>query len=87
MSDASNIVGIHGQPVMQERRPNDLIIKRLEWLLEAARAGEVVGLASAYVFHDGSSQFTINGVISYSMVGALHASLVDAANEIMERNR
>lgn len=64
MSD--NVISLRGAsegPTAVSGQPNPSCVNELERLLEAARAGEIIGLAGSYVH--------CNHVVSYSYAGAL----------------
>ena len=66
-----NVVGLHGvrAPV---KEVNAVCIDALERMLEAARAGDVVGVAIIPLHHDNTSSFCLAGSVGgYSMLGAL----------------
>ena len=67
----SNVVGLRGQPIPQERIPDPKIIEYLEWLLEAAKSGEIQGFASVHVNSDETTGITRAGIHNYGMVGRL----------------
>lgn len=54
-----------------ERTPIPGVIEQAERLLDMARAGEIVGLASAYTYHDGASGQGWVGKVNRSTIGAL----------------
>lgn len=49
-----NVIDItHRGPALAAAEPNDDVIQQLEWLLEAARSGEVLGVVGAFLYRDG----------------------------------
>ncbi|WP_026871988.1 hypothetical protein [Inquilinus limosus] len=74
MSD--NVVGLRGAyvPPAVEETPaaNPTVVEELERLLEAAKAGEIVGLAGAYLHKDRVVGYSYAGPVSgYAVIGAL----------------
>ena len=74
ISDDIEIPGQMGEPV-------PTCVKELERLLEAAKAGEIVGIAVGLQFRDGMGSYSIAGRVgAYSLLGAMlkaqHALLV-----------
>jgi hypothetical protein len=48
------------------------VIEELERLLEAARAGEIIGLAGSYVHRDKVVTYSFAGIVgSYGLIGGL----------------
>ena len=74
MSD--NVVGLRGAyvpPAEEETGSvNPTVIEELERLLEAAKAGEIVGFAGTYLHKDRSAGYSYAGPVSgYAVIGAL----------------
>lgn len=74
MSD--NVVGLRGAyvPPAEEEAPaaNPTVVEELERLLEAAKAGEIVGFAGTYLHNDRSAGYSYAGPVSgYAMIGAI----------------
>ncbi len=70
MSD--NVISLRGQYAPPSPEPNATVIEELERLLEAARAGEILGLAGAYVHRDKVISYSYAGAVaSYGMLGGL----------------
>jgi hypothetical protein len=68
----AEVVSLHGtyQPPIVE--PNATVVQELERLLEAARAGEIVGLAGSYMHKDKVVTYSYAGLVAgYSIVGGL----------------
>jgi hypothetical protein len=60
-----------GFPI-EPAQPNHTLIEELERLLEAAQAGEIVGMAGTYVHRDKTVSYSYAGAIaSYGMLGGL----------------
>jgi hypothetical protein len=52
--------------------PNSTVVEELERLLDAARAGEIVGLAGSYIHKDKMITYSYAGaVVSYGLLGGL----------------
>ncbi len=70
MSD--KVVNIRGGFALPSAQPNPTLIEELERLLDAARAGEIVGMAGTYVHRDKTVSYSYAGAIaSYGMLGGL----------------
>lgn len=79
-----NVASMFGGPTGIRTR-NESVIEVLRELLEKAEAGEIVGVITAQIYHDGLSGFRIGGLVgSYSMVGALEMAKADLINVIIE---
>ena len=69
---SNNVVSLHGNHEQQPGEPNDHVIAELERLLEAARAGEIVGMAGAYVHRGKVVSYSYAGTIGgYALLGGL----------------
>jgi hypothetical protein len=70
---SENVVSLrNGQPLSSAAQPNATVIEELERLLEAARAGEITGIAGSYTHKDKQITYSYAGsVISYAMIGGL----------------
>lgn len=67
-----NVVGLRGEAVPKAtHEPRKDVVERLEWLLEAAKSGEIIGLAAVYVFRDEAAGQGVSGWRNYSMIGRL----------------
>jgi hypothetical protein len=70
MSD--NVISLRGNFTVPSAEPNSTVIEELERLLEAARAGEILGVAGAYVHRDKVVTYSYAGAVgSYGMIGGL----------------
>jgi hypothetical protein len=49
---AAEVVSLNGAVALPDAKPNETLVQELERLLEAARAGEIVGMAGAYQHKD-----------------------------------
>lgn len=58
--------------------PNEGLIRFLEQVLQDARSGDIIGMASSYMTHDYRAGFAIIGTVGgFSMQGALHCALLE----------
>jgi hypothetical protein len=68
-----NVVALRGElqpPAACET--NERLVTELERLLEAARAGEIVGMAAAYLHRDRSASYSFAGRVgTYGLIGGL----------------
>lgn len=69
MSD--KVVSLTGDPIAQPGEAVASVVQELEWLLEAAKSGEITGLAAAWLWRDGSAGHGFKGVCAYSQIGRL----------------
>lgn len=69
MSD-DNVKSLFGGPIVQ-REANTACVKILEEMLDAAKSGEVVGVALAAVYSDRGTTCRAGGVATYGLVGQL----------------
>lgn len=70
----SNIVDLRSrETALVAGEPNENLIRELEWLLEAARSGEVQALAGGFTYRDGTATNIIVGMAARStgLLGAL----------------
>lgn len=76
MSDPSQkIIPLFGLLPEQVVTPDCNVIAELERLLEAARAGEIIGLVGAYLHKNGSASYSFAGVISrFAVIGGLECA-------------
>jgi hypothetical protein len=62
-----------GEPEKPE--VNERLVEELERILEAARAGEIVGMAGAYLHREKGASYSFAGVVgSYSLIGGLECA-------------
>jgi hypothetical protein len=54
---SEKIVSLRGNFILPPAQPNLTLIEEIERLLEAARAGEIVGMAGTYVHKDKTVSF------------------------------
>ena len=73
---SAQIVSLNGAVMSADtgsaRQPNQILVKELERLLEAARAGQIVGMAAAYQHHDRTISYSYAGSVGgFSLIGGL----------------
>ena len=69
-----NVVNLFGATAtaVPDGHPNATVVSEIERLLEAARAGEIVGLAGSYVHRDKVVSYSFAGIVSsYALIGGL----------------
>ena len=66
-----DVVGLRGRDVFTAGEPREDVIQLAEWLLEAAKAGEVVGLHTVFVYRDECTGARQAGWESYAVAGRL----------------
>lgn len=83
MSDG-DVESLFGGPT-GEREVSSACVEGLEYLLERARNGEVIGFAASFLHADGTANYCACGHVGgYSMLGALEivrCELVDAVRD------
>lgn len=69
---SEKVVSLRGEFIFPPPQPNHTLIEEIERLLEAARAGEIVGMAGTYVHKDKAVSYSYAGAVaSYGMLGGL----------------
>ncbi|MGA3342359.1 MAG: hypothetical protein ABSD11_17520 [Methylocella sp.] len=69
---SEKVVSLRGNFNVPPAQPNNTLIEEIERLLEAARAGEIVGMAGTYVHKDKAVSYSYAGAVaSYGMLGGL----------------
>ena len=69
---SAEIVSLSGAVAEPQAKPNETLVQELERLLQAARAGQIVGLAGAYQHQDRVITYSYAGVIGgYAVLGGL----------------
>lgn len=69
---ASNVVDInHRGTPMVAAEPDVALIEQIEWLLDAARSGEIQGLVGAFLHQDATARSFSVGWRSNALLGAL----------------
>jgi len=69
---ASNVVMLNGGSTPHAGECNQTLIEELERLLQAARSGEIVGLAGAFVHRNKLVGYSFAGeVTGYALIGGL----------------
>jgi len=73
---SENVVSLHGKTFAPpEPAANATLVEELERLLEAARAGEIVGLAGAYLHKDRVVTYSYAGVVGgFGLIGGLECA-------------
>ncbi len=73
MSD--NVVALRGELQPQEPQVNERLVEEIERLLEAARSGEIVGMAGSYLHKDRAASYSFAGLVgSYGLIGGLECA-------------
>jgi hypothetical protein len=71
---SAEIVSLTGTVTLAEpeAKPNETLVQELERLLQAARAGQIVGMAAAYQHQDRVITYSYAGAIGgYAVLGGL----------------
>ena len=75
MSD--NVVALRGvfQPPRSETEINERLVEELSRLLEAARSGEIIGMAGTYLHKDRRASYSFAGNVgTFSLIGGLECA-------------
>ena len=73
MSD--NVVALRGELQAAAVQVNERLVEEIERLLEAARAGEIIGMAGTYLHKDKGASYSFAGMVgAYSLVGGLECA-------------
>jgi len=84
---SAEVVGLYGtfEPVHSE--PNPKLVEELERLLDAARAGEIVGLTGAYLHREHGVSYSYAGAIgTFGVLGALDCLRERVRRIVMSRD-
>jgi hypothetical protein len=76
-----DVVGLRGVEIA-DGSPVAGVVERLEWLLERARGGEIIGVAAAFQYRDAASGAVHAGFHSYGMIGRLEVLQQKIAREM-----
>jgi hypothetical protein len=69
---SEKVVSLYGGAPLPLVQPNHTLVEEIERLLEAARAGEIIGMAGTYVHKDKAVSYSYAGAVaSYGMLGGL----------------
>lgn len=72
---SENVVALHGTYRVPEPEVDERLVDELNRLLEAAKAGEIIGMAGTYLHKDRGASYSFAGVVgTYSMVGGLECA-------------
>ena len=84
---SAEVVGLHGVFAPVHHEPNPKLVEELERLLEAARAGEIVGLTGAYLHKEHGVSYSYAGAIgTFGMLGALDCLRERVRHIVMARD-
>jgi hypothetical protein len=87
MDKMAEVVSLHGNYQPQSHEPNATVVEELERLLDAARAGEIIGLAGSYMHKDKIVTYSYAGLVAgYSIVGSLSCLRERLMQIIMSRD-
>lgn len=73
---------LSGQKIGSQGQPDANVVRELEWLLKAAKDGQLSGIAYAATYADGGTTNRYVGVISLKQVGALFAVMGRISREV-----
>lgn len=76
MSDMSEkVISLYGPLPEQHATPDANVVDELERLLEAARAGEIVGIVGSYMHKNGAASYSYAGIVGkYAVIGGLECA-------------
>ena len=70
----ADIVGLRGHiPINPHGKPDADVVEQAEWLLNAAKSGEIVGIAGVLLWRDLATCTMVAGFASYAQLGQLVA--------------
>ena len=75
---AAEIISIYGDDV-DPRKASERVVAVLEKQLEKARSGEIVGIAMAFSYFDGSVGRESGGIFPPALIGSTYLLLRDLA--------
>lgn len=82
------VVPLYGDVVPATKEPRVGVIEELERALEAARSGDVQGIALAMFHHDSTASWAIQGVANtLQLAGAIAVMASEQIDEIKEDQR
>ena len=81
----SNVVGLRGEEIKDDRTPVDSVVEECEALLERAKSGEITGIAIAQHWRDGASGVMLAGELSWGLVGRIE-QLKSTVIDLLESN-
>jgi hypothetical protein len=69
---SAEIVSLNGAVPVTEATPNEILVQELERLLQAARAGQIVGMAGTYQHQDRMVTYSYAGAVGgFAVLGGL----------------
>jgi hypothetical protein len=74
---ADNVVALRGefQPRQTEAEINERLVEELGRLLDAARSGEIIGMAGTYLHKDRRASYSFAGAVgTFSLIGGLECA-------------
>jgi hypothetical protein len=72
---SEKVVALRGELARQEPQVNERLVEEIERVLEAARSGEIVGMAGTYLHKDRSASYSFAGLVgAYSVIGGLECA-------------
>jgi hypothetical protein len=72
---SEKVVALRGELAAQEPQVNERLVEEIERVLEAARSGEIVGMAGTYLHKDRSASYSFAGLVgAYSVIGGLECA-------------
>lgn len=81
----SNIVGLRGQPTPDNADPVPSVVEALEEMLEAARAGHLIGLGCVTIDRNQIGGYSLTGYLSsYAALGAADLLKTNLCLSILE---
>jgi hypothetical protein len=72
---SEKVVALRGELAAQEPQVSERLVEEIERVLEAARSGEIVGMAGTYLHKDRSASYSFAGLVgAYSVIGGLECA-------------
>ena len=83
---ADNVVALRGIIETPQVKPNERLVEELERLLEAARSGEILGMAGAYLHREKGASYSFAGTVaSFSLIGGLECAKTRLLGIVLDR--
>ena len=83
---ADNVIALRGTIDVPSAKPNAHLVEELERLLEAARSGEILGMAGAYLHKEKGASYSFAGMVaSFGLIGGLECAKARLLSIVLDR--
>ena len=80
----AEVIGLRGAFYADTSKPDPKLVEELERLLEAARAGEMIGMAGVFVNKDKVVSYSYAGIVAgYGMLGGIDCMKERLVREVL----